>query len=162
MRLKLVPRALKETNLHHIQKLAALDQKSTVHPWTMGAFSKKLSKPRVYGVGVFDQNETLRGYTIYDAATPNELSVVSLLVDIECRRIGIGSGLLDCVRAAMNSIGVTSKFTCYVSEENDDAARFLTSYSKSRQLNLRTSLIRGEPRDCYHFAFREVLEGACV
>lgn len=160
MRLK--PRTLFSTNVQHIGKLVALDQKSVSRPLTMSTFSKLLGKPKIHGIGVFDENERLRGYVIYDSAETNRLSVVSLVVDRDFLRIGIGSGLLDCVRCAMNSIGESARFICHVSEEDSAAVKFLASYGKSRNLSTRTSLIRGEPRDVYSFVFQEERSSVCV
>lgn len=160
MRLK--PVSLVSSNVNHLSKLVALDQRSVDNPWTMNRFEKVLSKRSVHGIGAFDQDRNLWGYVIYDSAEPNNLSVVSLLVDKKSRRMGIGTGLLDCVRAAMNSIGVMAKFHCYVSEDDDAAIRFLTSYKEMRKISLQTSLVRGEPRDVYQFVFQEALVESCV
>jgi ribosomal protein S18 acetylase RimI-like enzyme len=160
MRLK--PVTLKPSKVEHLSKLVALDQRSVDSPWTMNRFEKVLNKRSVHGIGAFDQNESLRGYVIYDSTEPNRLAVVSLLVDLKFRRMGIGTGLLDCVRAAMNSVGVMAKFHCYTREDDDAAIRFLASYKEMRKISLQTSLVRGEPRDVYQFVFQEALVESCV
>ena len=163
--MRLTPRTLHASSTTDISRLVALDQRSATNPWTMASFARCLGKPKNHGIGVYDSKDALRGYVIYDSSLPGELSIVSLLVDSGFRRIGIGSGLLDCVRAGMNSIGLEARFSVYFPEDDDVLVKFFTSYKTSRRLYLQTSLVRGgpkEPRDWYCFSFQEALSGVCA
>lgn len=155
-------RPLFSTRPEHLQKLVNLDHRSVPRPWAMSQFTKIMGQPKVHTVGAFDCHDILHGYLIYDFAEPNRVSIVSLVVDFEVRRVGFGTFLMNELRDGMRKALTDGRIVVHVDEENALAISFLTAYARKSGASLRTSLIRGEPRDVYCFVIQDQKEPACV
>lgn len=161
--MELKRRALSAKSQHHLQALAALAARADLSGWTFGTFQKLLGRARVYGIGVFDKNDNLYGYLIYDSTSPRCLTVLSLVVDPKMRLFGIGSGLLNYLKNTMREIGETDQIRVVLNEEDLDAQKFLRSFGKKTgDMSLRTSVARNKPRDHYVFVFQDQEKEACV
>lgn len=146
----------------HVSKMANLDQSSTDCPWSMAQFTKLLGRPRTHGIGAYDRRGDLRGYVIFDSEA-RAVRVVQMLVHKDYRRRGVATTLFDCLQTAMRNVSKPVRIVCTVVEDNDLAVAFLKSYAARSGASLRTSLVRGEPRDLYNFVFTDQEEPSlCV
>ena len=127
-----------------VAALSALEQRASLHPWSEAQVAAELDRPAPDAVLVLEAHAGVRGWCAYRVAV-GELQVLSLAIDPDERRRGLGRVLLEAALRAGRR-GGASRALLEVRVSNA-AARALYSLLGFAPLGLRKLYYSEPPED---------------
>jgi ribosomal-protein-alanine N-acetyltransferase len=85
---------VRRLTLSDLNAIERIEQRVYPTPWSRSMFAGELAKPSSISLGAFEGTGRLAGYLIVSRYV-DAWHVMNLAVDVEDRRLGIGSALLD-------------------------------------------------------------------
>jgi ribosomal-protein-alanine N-acetyltransferase len=85
---------VRRLTLSDLGDIERIEQRVYPTPWSRSMFAGELAKPSSIALGAFDLGGRLVGYLIVSRYV-DAWHIMNLAVDLEYRRLGIGSSLLD-------------------------------------------------------------------
>jgi [ribosomal protein S18]-alanine N-acetyltransferase len=85
---------VRRLTLSDLNAIERIEQRVYPTPWSRSMFAGELAKPSSISLGAFEETGRLAGYLIVSRYV-DAWHVMNLAVDVEARRLGIGSALMD-------------------------------------------------------------------
>lgn len=133
-----------------MKEVLEIENLSFEMPWTEEEFIRCLRRRTCIGM-VAEVEERVVGYMVYDLHKTS-LELLTIAVDPDFRRSGIGAGMLDKLKAKL-SLNRRTRIACEVSEENIDAHLWLRSCG-FRATGVVRNAYETCDADAYKFVFR--------